>query len=132
MEIVEYLHSLPLNMDIEVNGIPYKLVHGAPVEAYSSEPKYRNVIHFAVWKRWGLSDALPGDYTMVFGHTPTRHYQDNAPMEIWIGDHRIGIDCGSGYPEDEEEPYGRLACLRLDDGKVFYSEEAARRHDLLP
>jgi hypothetical protein len=47
-------------------------------------------------------------------------------MALFYSPDRIGIDCGSGYPEDpdhELRPYGRLACLRLDDGKVFYSEE---------
>lgn len=119
-EIVEYLHSLPLNVDVTVNGTAYKLVHGAPVESYSFEPKYQNAIHFAVWKRLGDEDVFPDDYTLIFGHTPTRYYQDELPMEIFVGDHRIGIDCGSGYPEDGE---GRLCCLRLDDGMVFYSEE---------
>ena len=61
---------------------------------------------------------------MIFGHTPTKHYQDNVPMELWFGDQCIGIDCGSGYPEvGLNSEYGRLACLRLDDGKVFYSKE---------
>ena len=40
-------------------------------------------------------------------------------MEVWFDDRRIGIDCGCAYPA----PQGRLACLRLDDGKVFYSQE---------
>lgn len=119
-EIMDYLHALPLSIDIEVNGTTYKLVHGAPIEAYDPEPKYRNGIHFAVWKRLGIEDALPGDYTLVFGHTPTKYYQDNVPMELWRNERMIGIDCGSGYPEDG---LGRLACLRLDDGAVFYSEE---------
>ena len=65
-----------------------------------------------------------GPYTLIFGHPPTKHYQDNMPMELWSGQGRIGIDCGSGDPEDgPESVYGRLACLRLDDGKVFYSRE---------
>lgn len=125
-EIVDYLKSLPLRFDIEVGGTKYKLVHGAPEESFDGDPKYRNSTHFAVWKRLDISDTLPGDYTLVFGHTPTRHYQDNVPMEIWTDGCRIGIDCGSGYPEDGDNPnrkYGRLACLRLDDRKVFYSEE---------
>ena len=36
----------------------------------------------------------------------------------------IGIDCGSSYPAygNAENGYsGRLACLRLDDMKEFYS-----------
>ena len=119
-EIVEYLLALPLHADVEVNGVAYKLVHGAPVEAYDADPKYRNPIHFAVWKRLEGECAGQSPYTLVFGHTPTRYYQDLRPMEIWKQGRRIGIDCGSGYPEGDA---GRLACLRLDDGKVFYSRE---------
>ena len=119
-DIVEFLRALPLHIDITVNGTAYKLVHGAPVESYRPEPKYKNPVHYAVWKRLDLSDLIPDGYTVIFGHTPTRYYQENYPMEIWRDGNRIGIDCGSGYPEDG---FGRLACLRLDDGKVFYSEE---------
>ena len=122
-EIVDYLRALPLSVDLEVNGAIYKLVHAAPAEAYTMEPKYKNAVHFAVWKRLEADDSLTGDYTLIFGHTTTKHFQNRVPMEIWTGDRRIGIDCGSGYPEDP--PEGRLACLRLDDGKVFYSEEAS-------
>ena len=33
---------------------------------------------------------------------------------------RIGIDCGCGYPEEgPDSAYGRLACLRLEDGKFY-------------
>ena len=39
-------------------------------------------------------------------------------MAVWLGKQKIAIDCGSGC-----EYGGRLACLRLDDMKVFYSEE---------
>lgn len=119
-EIIEYLHSLPLHYDIEVNGRSYKLVHAAPVECFDpADPKYRSPVHFAIWKRLDPSDLLPEGYTLIFGHTPTRYFQDNRPMEVWYGDRRIGIDCGCGYPVGE----GRLCCLRLEDGAVFYSEE---------
>ena len=53
-------------------------------------------------------------------------------MKIWNGVNRIGIDCGSGYPEDPSEHYskfGCLACLRLDDMKEFYSEERQVEED---
>ena len=128
-EIIDYLLSLPLSYDVQVNGVNYKLVHAAPAECFDLEPrdpKYLNPIHYAVWKRWDISDPPPGDYTLIFGHTPTRYYRDVAPMEVWFADKRIGIDCGCGYPEDPEEElsrYGRLACLRLDDMQVFYSQE---------
>jgi len=123
-EIVDYLHALPLEFDIRVNERTYKLVHAAPMEAYDGEPKYKNAAHFAVWKRLEPNDPLPGAYTLIFGHTTTKHFRGGSPMEIWRGNRRIDIDCGSGFPEDA--PEGRLACLRLDDGKVFYSEEAGQ------
>lgn len=120
MEIVDYLLALPLNMDLSVNGQLYRLVHAAPTELYTPEPLYPTPVHFAVWKRLEADAALPGDYTMIFGHSTTKHFQEKSPMEVWYGPGRIGIDCGSGYPEGSE---GRLACLRLDDGAVFYSAE---------
>lgn len=116
-EILDYLQALPLSFDVKIGDKSYKLVHAAPAECYTAEPPYQNPAHFAVWKRLGIEDVIPGDGILIFGHTPTKFYQDCMPMEIWQGDRRIGIDCGSAYGE------GRLACLRLDDGKVFYSEE---------
>lgn len=117
-EILDYLLSLPLCYDLEIKGTRYKLVHGAPAESFDHDPKYRGEIHFAVWKRWDAGDVFPTGYTMIFGHTPTKHYQDCVPMALWRQGTHIGIDCGSAYPE------GRLCCLRLEDGEVFYSNEA--------
>ena len=33
-EICDYLYILPLNLDVEVNGIKYKLIHASPIEYY--------------------------------------------------------------------------------------------------
>ena len=125
-QIIEYLHSLPVSGEIQIGSNTYRLVHGAPEElwAENTDPRYPTPTHFAVWRRLEAHDPMPADVTVIFGHTPTRHYRDNAPMEIWYGENRIGIDCGSGYPEHgENSHYGRLACLRLEDGRVFYSQE---------
>lgn len=122
--ILEYLLHLPLRMDVEVDGNTYRLVHSAPKEDYDGTPPYINPTHYAVWKRRGAEDAAPEGCTLIFGHTTTKHYQDAVPMEIWRAEGCIGIDCGSGYPEEgPDSRYGRLACLRLDDGRVFYSRE---------
>lgn len=64
---------------------------------------------------------------IIFGHTMTDHFRGRRyPMEIWYGKGLIGFDCGASYPEGID-PWlgrsGRLACLRLDDMKEFYSEE---------
>ena len=122
-QICDFLHALPLHYDVQVGDVHYKLVHAAAAEDFANndDPRYLNPTHFAVWRRWEADQFPKHDYTVVFGHTPTRHYQDCTPMEIWRKDGYIGIDCGCGYPEGD--PYGRLCCLRLDDGKVFYSDE---------
>ena len=45
--------------------------------------------------------------------------------KIFYSDKAIGIDGGCGYPKSQffGETIGRLACIRLDDMKVFYSAE---------
>ena len=129
-EILDYLHSLPLNMEIEVNGKTYLLVHGGPIANYAAYgSRYDSLEEYAVWHRISGDEPDLSGKTIIFGHTPTAEYQHNNPLEIWISPSggKIGIDCGCGFPDPlslERHPaYGRLACLRLDDRKVFYSEE---------
>lgn len=61
----------------------------------------------------------------VFGHSPRRYIdilfevESRLPYEIWFDDthkDKIGIDTGNCYED------GRMACLRLDDMKIFYIE----------
>ena len=121
--ILDYLKGLPLNIDIKVKGKKYKLVHASPVEFYDEfNFQYSSVEEFAVWNR--LTHKIENrDYILIFGHTTTKHYQNCEPMKIWKHENMIGIDCGSGYPESKFGAGGRLACLRLDDMKEYYSEE---------
>lgn len=132
-EIYQYLKSLPVNLDITVGGKHYKLSHSSPLELYPDfESRYETPEKFAVWRRMEPYDPLPDDYTLIFGHTGTDHYQLGSTLRIWHGNGRIGIDCGSGYPEKpfpDDLVYGRLACLRLDDMKEFYSEELWHEED---
>jgi len=123
IEIVEFLKTLPLSYDIEVNDQQYKLVHAAPPELYLRyHYQFSDARMFAVWKRWKENEFHETDYIMIFGHTPTMEYSDSYPLRIWYGDHMIAIDCGSGFPSHLDLG-GRLACLRLDDMKEFYSEK---------
>lgn len=124
-EVFDYLRSLPYNIDVEVNGIKYKLVHGSPMENYVRSRDYDSESEFAVWERWSPCDHIPEGYTLILGHTPTVHFQNDNPLKIWLGKNAIAIDCGSGYGANSGYYYaiGRLACLRLDDMKVFYSKE---------
>lgn len=125
-EIFEYLDRLPVNIALTVNGRQYVLTHAAPVDLYEScSSKYKLARDFAVWTRFERFPVLEGR-TVVFGHTPTHHFQQADPMAIWDSGSWIGIDCGCMLPETGDPRsglHGRLACLRLDDMQVFYSEE---------
>lgn len=130
-EIFGYLRTLPLNLDIEVNGQRYLLVHGGVLDRYCEHTdRYDDPTHYAVWYRLDSAEPELAGKTIIFGHTHTSRYQPNNPLEIWRSPDggKIGIDCGCSFPppqlQGHSPVYGRLACLRLEDGRVFYSEEA--------
>ena len=77
-----------------------------------------NVWDFSLWTRVEPDDILPDGRIFIFGHTPTESYQDKVPLSIYHGKGKIGIDCGSGNPHEA----CRLACLRLEDMKEYYSD----------
>ena len=120
-DIFKYLRNLPVNIEVKVNGVNFKLVHASPIENYGKIHRhfdeYEDEKEFAVWERWNEMHHVPEGFVLVFGHTPTLHFQDNEDLSIWKSDKAIGIDCGGAYE------YGRLGCLRLDDMKEFYSED---------
>ena len=117
--ILRYIEGLPLQVEISVNGETFLLVHARPREDYKELCVwYENEVEMAVWSRIEPWTELPAGKTIVFGHTPTIHFQPvKGKMRIYHGDRRIGIDCGCAYPEDG----GQLGCLRLEDQKEFYS-----------
>ena len=122
-EIFTFLRSLPLSYDVELNGKKYKLCHAAPPELFErSGYRYANKTYFSVWKRWESFELISNEYITIYGHTPTYKYNPSSPLKIWYGDNRIDIDCGAGY-DGNVGVETRLACLRLDDMKEFYSEE---------
>ena len=108
-----------MNTQLEIAGKTYLLAHGSPIELFNpATSKYDHPVMHTVWSRIDPDDEMPKGKLVIFGHTPTYIYQPTIPMSIWFGKQKIGIDCGSG-----SEVGGRLCCLRLDDMKVFYSEE---------
>ncbi len=118
-ELLQYLESLPVQLELQVNGQMFLLVHACPIEFYDEgDNTYKNATHFAVWFRFDSSFPMPEGKTVIFGHSPTFRYQPvNGKMRIYHGNRRIGIDCGCAYPWR----HGQLGCLRLEDMKEFYS-----------
>lgn len=127
LKIKNYLESLPLNIDIKVKGQAFKLIHAAVTDVYHAVKDimhYDSVAEFAVWDRETILYLNNvSDYTIIFGHTPTINLQEINPLELFRAGNVIGIDCGSGFPKPTYgfDLQGRLACLRLDDMKIFYS-----------
>lgn len=131
-EILEYLLSLPLNIDINIEGKKFLLCHAAIADdiAYQSYYEWeRSIPEFAVWNRnWAQYESIK-NVTVITGHTPTGNmdawkcniYQ--YPGGIW------DIDTGAAYPNYG----GRLCCMRLEDMKVFYndSNQLINRFELL-
>ncbi len=117
-EILRYLNKLEINIDLKIGDQEYVLVHGAPMEYARLYPfRYDNPTEYAVWTRLAPRMKPKDGKTIIFGHTPTCEYQDGIPLKIWKGKQMIGIDCGAAY-----DHRGRLACIRLEDMEVFYSD----------
>ena len=114
-EVIGIIRQLPVNVEVRCNDTDYLLVHGAPL---GYKQKIDDAVAASVWTRIDRYPSLPYTQTVIFGHTPTYHYEDAFPLRIYHGIMNIGIDCGCAYEE-----YGRLACLRLDDMREFYSED---------
>ena len=121
-DILQYLESLPVQMEVEVGGKQFVLVHAAPMELYERlNRKYSTPTEFAVWHRLRFESNLLESKTVVFGHTPTKHViaQEWPTLRIFHNNDAINIDCGCAYPGLG----GQLGCLRLDDMTEFYSAE---------
>ncbi|MBQ9871834.1 MAG: metallophosphoesterase [Eubacterium sp.] len=114
----------------EMNGRSYIIVHAGYISEKEFE-RYRrsggelrdDIREFYVWAREEGLKHGEGGSTVIFGHTPTiaLHTFYNHG-KVWIkkkGKKRfINIDCGCVFlPLD---PDSNLACIRLDDEKVFY------------
>lgn len=117
-DVFEYLSNLLLNISVEVNGQKFLLIHGGIAENYPHHTyRYSSETEYAVWSRYSQHEPVEDDTILIFGHTPTNHFQRAEPMRMWKYSNYIGIDCGAGYDDT-----GRLCCLRLDDMTEFYSD----------
>ena len=115
-DILDYIAALPLCIELEVCGKKLLLVHSVPLDP--SNPaicEYASLEEYAVWHRAAPEERLSADKLVIFGHTPVFFYDLPLPPTILFLPDKIDIDCGSGYP------FGRLACLRLEDMSEYYS-----------
>ena len=121
-DLLQYLESLPVQMEVEVGGKQYVLVHAAPMELNDRlNWKYHTPKEFAVWHRLRYETNLLKGKTVIFGHTPTKNVlaQVWPTMRIFHNRDAINIDCGCAFPGLG----GQLGCLRLEDMTEYYSRE---------
>lgn len=136
-KIITYLENCPLMLpNVLANGKRYYLVHASPdlegitdaitdpfVTANSllSLPKAEAIKlkQILLWKRLEGTEDIPEHYCVIFGHTPTIHYQKELPMSFWYGKQMINIDSGCAFLASGRRE-GRMGCLRLEDLKEFY------------
>lgn len=121
-DLLQYLESLPVEMEVEVDAKQYVLVHAAPMELYDRlNWNYRSPTEFAVWHRLRFETDLLEGKTVIYGHTPTKNVMAQVwpTMRIFHNSDAINIDCGCAYPGLG----GQLGCLRLEDMTEYYSLE---------
>ena len=117
-EIMDYIKKMPLTASVTINDQEYLLLHSCPPHLYNGKTLTKEAVwDFSLWTRVEPEDKMPDGRIFIFGHTPTECYQDKLPLSIYYGDGKIGIDCGSGNRHE----VCRLACLRLEDMKEYYS-----------
>ena len=127
-EVLDYLKSRPMNIDVKAGGKEYRLVHAADIDFYGVDrERFRSETEYCVWDRKGLIPmARVSDKNYVFGHTGTFLIKPSANPKIIHKDNLIGIDCGCAIADGIYDPgigmiKGRLGCIRLDDMHEFYS-----------
>ncbi|MCQ2427150.1 MAG: metallophosphoesterase [Clostridia bacterium] len=102
--LLEYLDDMPLYEEVTVGGKKYFLVHSG-ITGFDPSDEFD-----AYEEDEFFGDApvrkIPG-YTVICGHSPS------ADGNVFYGDGFVNIDCGAGRG-------GRLAALRLEDGREYY------------
>lgn len=107
--ILTFFQHTPDHMEIVCNGRLFHLVHGWP--GNSTENR--------IWTRPDPLWPNPfSDRTVIIGHTCVYFLgqKDGSPLRIAHFPGFIDLDCGCG----NQDPFCRLACLRLDDMMEFY------------
>ena len=140
LEVEEFLDSLSYVIDINVGDKRYLAAHACPVKEFvwdENKTYGENMLKKmkdrddAVWTRAtrDYSNVIrcfdpEGIYeNFICGHTITKYMKDNHFSIIIKENDYIDIDCGGkllGHTDRPDQPYARLACLRLDDFKEYY------------
>ncbi len=140
--IHEWLLSLVFSVDITVGKKLYMAAHAYPYFGNRGRLGRIYTKSEAVWHRAEIDEDPFRNYHgrkryagLIIGHTPTSYFRylrtgkvTEDPNTVFFGKKIIAIDCGAKameYPEFGRECEGaRLAALRLEDEKCFYTTGA--------
>lgn len=131
-ELYQTLKKLPIYIITVANGKEYFLTHSGYCADFCVKNQENGLVDIAAsvqkaveWSQEGylFSDDIhyiPAkirfDRNIIVGHFPTYAILDHRLFQIYYGKRYTDIDTGNQC----REKGGRLACLRLDDGKEFY------------
>ena len=138
-------NQMPRYIEKQVNGKDYIIVHGGYItpENYDAHGRtlyydygLESIEQYYVWARYYEQIYEGGgkkNTTIIFGHTPTIFNTEGYYNNGYVWDYTrktdncrfINIDCGLVYAKNypNEVKHGTLACIRLDDEKIFYLDE---------
>ena len=114
--IYDFIDSLPLYKEIEVNNKNFLLVHGGLDNFDKNKDLEEYTTHDIVWHRPTLEQKFFDDKFVVLGHTPTIYYGEQFKDRAIKTDTWIDIDTGVAYGLNP-------MILRLDDMKEFYIDK---------
>ena len=119
--VLTYLEEAELFEEVETEDAVYILVHAGLGHFAPDKPLWDYSAEDLLWTRPDYDTPyFTDDRFVITGHTPTQLIPENPrPGFLFQRNGHINIDCGCFAPG------GRLCCLRLDDGKVFYTEHKA-------
>ena len=114
--VINYIKNMHRYEQVKVGKREYLLVH-AGLGNYSRDKKPENYsMEELVWTRNDYSKKYFDKVVIITGHTPTQLITENRnPGYIFRKNNHIAIDCGASYSD------GRLAAIRLEDEKEYYS-----------
>ena len=120
--IYDFMESLPLLRQIQVNNYTYLLCHTI-TDQHGQDAQLREYTPWDfLWERPEDFDTrlqiadLPKDTAFIIGHTPTMNLRPGPPTVFFGKGNIINVDCGAGFPQYG----GRLGCLCLNDLSTYY------------
>ena len=126
LSLVDYIDSLPLQKELELSGKKYLFAHAmtSPLGVPQKRDYYMmGTYDYDIFLLEGIEGAIS-----MCGHTPTdiivwsqgnHKYLDEDKKSIWRNEREnvYLLDCRCGFEN------GRLACICLETGERFYSDD---------